>query len=79
MSAQTRGAAMEEQMSFSFDGGSDVQVNRFAVPAEHAHGHVAIHVAQVTCLSSRRITAEKRDENDAYSRVMEYARSLRKI
>lgn len=81
MSAQTKGGAMEGQLSFSFEISRDLDVDSCVSSAQEQStvNVIHAHTAQVTCISSRRISVEKRDQSDAYLRVMEYARSLRHI
>ncbi|HGM5920126.1 TPA: hypothetical protein ACKP5X_002426 [Stenotrophomonas maltophilia] len=81
MSAQTKGGVVEGQLSFSFEISRDMEVDlRVSEAQERSVVNVVLtESAQVTCISSRRISVEKRDQSDAYVRVMEYARSLRRI
>ncbi len=81
MSAQTEVRAMEGQLSFSFEIGRDTTVSDavMTVKEQPAIKVLHLHTVPVTCISSRRPSPDKRDESDAYLRVMQYARSLRRI
>lgn len=72
---------MEGQLSFSFEVSREIDVcaQVQTVQAQSTVNVVHAHVAQVTCISSRRSSLDKREESDAYMRVLQYARSLRHI
>lgn len=71
---------MEGQLSFSFEVSRDIDVCTETRPVQAQTVNVLhAHVAPVTCISSRRASIDKRDESDAYKRVLQYARSLRHI
>lgn len=72
MTVQTSGS-IDSQMSFSFDAAVDSSKNE---PAQVQTRHNATAVA---CLATRRSAFDRREEIDAYARVMDYASRLRRI